>query len=142
MNKTLSSLSLILASFILAWLAFLVLPGIFDVWRLQSNDVLFRLRYQLMGTRPIYHKCDETILGHVFCSFLAFVLIKELQSRLETRGHKLEWRDVIRDLDRLQEIEIKQDQKRFVLRTEATGTCGKVFQATGVAMPPTVRQVA
>jgi hypothetical protein len=40
--------------------------------------------------RPIYHKCDETIRGHVFCSFVALVLRKELQDRLERRGWSLE----------------------------------------------------
>ena len=28
----------------------------------------------MLETRPIYHKCDDTIRGHVFCSFLALVL--------------------------------------------------------------------
>jgi transposase len=36
----------------------------------------------LLETGPIYHKCDETIQGHVFCSSLALVLRKELQDRL------------------------------------------------------------
>jgi transposase len=26
----------------------------------------------ILETRPIYHKCNETIRGHVFCSFLGF----------------------------------------------------------------------
>lgn len=102
---------------------------------------LFRTLKSVLSTRPIYHKRDETILGHVFCSFLSFVLMKELQNRVEQKGYDLEWADVIRDLEGLEEIEIEQDGKRFLLRTEATGTCGKVFQAAGVAMPPTVRQV-
>jgi hypothetical protein len=68
--------------------------------------------------------------------------MKELQDRVEKKGYDLEWADVIRDLDRLQEIEIQQDEKRFLLRTDARGTCGKVFQAAGVAMPPTIRQVS
>lgn len=42
-----------------------------------------------------------------------------------------------------QETELEQDGKRFLLLlTEASGTCGKVFQAAGVAMPPTVPRVA
>jgi len=110
-----------------------------QLWMVES---LFRTLKSILETRPIYHKRDETILGHVFCSFLSFVLIKELQTRAERNGYALEWADVIRDLDRLQETEIEQDGKRFLLRTEATGTCGKVFQAAGVAMPPTVRQTA
>jgi transposase len=102
----------------------------------------FRSCKSLLQTRPIYHKCDETIRGHVFCSFLALVLRQELQARLEERGHEFEWADVIQDLDRLQRIEVEQDGKRFLLRSEVQGTCGKVFQAVGVALPPTVQQVA
>jgi Transposase DDE domain len=100
----------------------------------------FRSSKSLLQTRPIYHRCDETIRGHVFCSFLALVLRQELQSRLEARGHELEWADVISDLERLQVVEVEQDGKRFLLRSEVQGTCGKVFQAARVAIPPTVRQ--
>ena len=102
----------------------------------------FRSCKTLLQTRPIYHKCDETIRGHVFCSFLALVLRQELQARLEERGHELEWADVIADLDRLQLVEVEQDGKRFLLRSEAQGTCGQVFQTVGVALPPTVQQVS
>jgi hypothetical protein len=102
----------------------------------------FRSCKSLLQTRPIYHRCDETIRGHVFCSFLALVLRQELQSRLEERGHELEWADVIGDLDRLQMVEVEQDGKRFLLRSEVQGSCGKVFQAVGVAVPPTVQQVS
>ena len=38
----------------------------------------FRSCKTLLQTRPIFHRCDETIRGHVFCSFLALVLRQEL----------------------------------------------------------------
>ena len=101
----------------------------------------FRSSKTLLQTRPIYHRCDETIRGHVFCSFLALVLRQELQARLEERGHAFEWADVIADLDRLQMVEVEQEGKRFLLRSDVQGTCGKVFQAAGVAIPPTVQHV-
>jgi hypothetical protein len=110
--------------------------------RLWMVEHWFRSCKSLLQTRPIYHKRDETIRGHVFCSFLALVLRQESQARLEERGHDLEWADVIQDLDRLQMVEVDQDGKRFLLRSEAQGTCGKMFQAAGVALPPTVQQVA
>ena len=109
--------------------------------RLSMVEQWFRSCKTLLQTRPIYHHRDETIRGHVFCSFLALVLRQELQSRLEERGHEFEWADVIADLDRLQVTEVEQDGKRFLLRSDVQGTCGKVFQTVGVAMPPTVRQV-
>src|SRR5205814_2149990 len=110
--------------------------------RLWMVEAWFRSSKTLLQTRPIYHRCDETIRGHVFCSFLALVLRQGLQSRLEERGHELEWADVIGDLDRLQMVEVAQDGKRFLLRSEVQGTCGKVSQAVGVALPPTVQQVS
>src|SRR3954464_8530529 len=110
--------------------------------RLWTVEHWFRSCKSLLQTRPIYHKCDETIRGRVFCSFLALVLRQELQARLEERGREVEWADVIGDLDRLEVVEVEQDEKRFLLRSEVQGTCGKVFQAVGVALPPTVRQVS
>jgi transposase len=109
-----------------------------ELWTVEN---LFRSIKSIVHTRPVFHKCDETIIGHVFCSFLALVLMKELSNRLQKKGWNLEWQDVIRDLERLEEIVVEQDDKRFLLRNESVGSCGKVFQATGVAMPPTVRQI-
>jgi transposase len=109
--------------------------------RLWMVEAYFRSCKSLLGTRPIYHRCDATIRGHVFCSFLALVLRQELQARLEGRGEDLEWADVIQDLERLQITEVEQDGKRFLLRSEAQGSCGAAFQAAGVALPPTVQQV-
>ncbi len=102
---------------------------------------VFRSMKSLLETRPIWHKCDATIRGHVFCSFLALVLRKELDDRLVASGEKLEWGDVTRDLVSLHQAEVDQDGKRFLLRSEAQGVCGKVFAAAGVALPPTVQQI-
>ena len=107
-----------------------------QLWMVED---IFRSMKSLLETRPIYHKCDETIRGHVFCSFLALVLRKELQDRVERQGWSLEWADIIRDLDRLQEVEMSIQGKSYVVRTETKGTAGKVFQACGVALPPTLR---
>ena len=111
-----------------------------QLWMVES---LFRTVKSVLDTRPIYHKRDETIRGHVFCSFLALKLMRELQDRMDARGWQTaEWSDVIRDLDGLSETEFEtSDKKRFVLRSQVRGWCGKVFQAAGVALQPTLRQV-
>jgi hypothetical protein len=102
----------------------------------------FRACKSLLETRPIYHQRDETIRGHVFCSFLALLLRHELQARLKARGQELEWAEVIQDLERVQYVEVEHTGKRFLLRSELQGTAGRVFQAAGVAAPPTVQQIA
>jgi hypothetical protein len=109
---------------------------------LQGVEQLFRSAKSLLATRPIFHKCDATIRGHVFCSFLALMLRKELQDRLAAARLNPEWAEVLRDLDRLQEVEVAQDGKRFVLRTPVTGCAGQLFQTLGVALPPNIRDAA
>ncbi len=107
-----------------------------QLWMVED---LFRSMTSRLETRPLYHPCEETIRGQVFCSFLALVLRKALQDRLARKGWSLEWADIIRDLDRLQEVEMRIEGKSYVVRTKTKGTVGKVFQACGVALPPTLR---
>jgi len=53
----------------------------------------------LLATRPIFHRTDEAIRGHNFCTFLALVLRKELLDRLAARkGATPEWQCLIDDL--------------------------------------------
>jgi len=52
-----------------------------ELWMVEQT---FRDMKSVIDTRPIYHKRDETIRGHVFCSFLALVLKKELDTRFRT----------------------------------------------------------
>jgi Transposase DDE domain len=106
---------------------------------LQVED-LFRTAKALLRTRPIYHSADDAIRGHVFCSFLALVLRKELEDRCRDAGLHPEWGDVLRDLDRLQEVEIARGGKRLILRTPVTGVAGKLFQAARIALPPNIRE--
>ena len=104
-------------------------------------EQLFRQAKTVLATRPIYHSSDMAIRGHVFCSFLALLLAKELEDRLRRHGVATEWGDILRDLDRLQEIRLEQDGKRFLLRTPTTGVAGKLFQAVGVALPPNLQEL-
>jgi hypothetical protein len=107
-----------------------------QLWMVED---VFRSMKSLLDTRPIYHKCDETIRGHVFCSFLALLLRKELEDRLAHKEWKLEWADVIRDLNNLIEMEVAISGKSYIFRGQTPGVAGKVFQACGVALPPTMR---
>jgi hypothetical protein len=46
------------------------------------------------------------------------------------------------DPERLRHVEVEHTGQGFSLRGAWQGTAGRVFQAAGVAVPPTVRQVA
>jgi hypothetical protein len=107
-----------------------------DRWMVED---IFRTGKSLLATRPIFHKYDETIRGHIFCSFLALILRKELEDRLIAAGHDFEWADIVQDLERLCETEIEQHGKVYLLRNPAPGCAGPVLRTLGVALPPLVR---
>lgn len=109
-----------------------------ELWQVER---VFRDIKTLLETRPIFHKRNDTIRGHVFCSFLALILRKELERRLESSGHFFEWADIKQDLKALQEIVIKENGKRLAIRSQCLGTCGKLFQAMRLALPPTIREI-
>ena len=96
----------------------------------------------LLSTRPIFHKLDETIRGHVFCSFLALVLKKALEDRIAALARSGSWPQIIADLDLLTETEIEHDSKRFVVRSAPRPAASLALRAAGVALPPTVREAA
>ena len=110
-----------------------------ELWRVEQ---IFRTIKSILENRPIYHKVDVTIRGHVFCSFLALVLLKELQARLEQRGWTCEWDRLKADLDHLQEVTVQAAGQPFVIRTQTRGAAGQALQAAGVALGPVVRAVS
>jgi transposase len=110
-----------------------------ELWRVEQ---IFRTIKTILENRPIYHKVDATIRGHAFCSFLALVLLKELQTRMEQRGWVCEWDCLKADLDTLQEVTVQAAGQPFVIRTQTRGAAGQALQAAGVALGPVVRAVS
>src|SRR5579864_866128 len=110
-----------------------------QLWTVEQT---FRTAKHLLATRPIFHKLDETIRGHVFCSFLALVLKAELDARIAALGHNGSWPAILADLDALTETEVEQDGRRFLLRSAPRPAAGLALRAAAVALPPTVQAVA
>jgi len=110
--------------------------------QLWTVEAAFRTAKHLLATRPIFHKLDETIRGHVFCSFLALVLKSELQQRIAALGADGSWSEIRADLDSLTETEIVHDGRRFCVRSAPRPAASLAVRAAGVALPPTVQALA
>jgi len=106
---------------------------------LQVED-LFRRTKAIMRTRPIFHSSDAAIRGHVFCSFLALSMQKELDDLMGEAGVTPEWRDLVRDLDRLSQVRIRHRAADWLVRTDAGPMLTRLFKHAHVALPPRARQ--
>jgi transposase len=108
---------------------------------LWTVEDIIRTSKSILETRPIYHKRDATIRGHVFCSFLALLLKQELESRMKQTDLQWEWKEVIRGLDALQQVEANFQGRRFLFRSQLTAHASQAVRATGVAIPPTLQEL-
>jgi transposase len=106
-----------------------------ELWQVER---VFREVKSLLETRPVFHKYDLTIKGHVFCSFLALVVMKELLKEVEQVAG---WDEIKRDLNALYEVVVEQGSKRFRLRSPLLGVSGQVLKGVGIAPPPMVAEV-
>jgi Transposase DDE domain len=110
--------------------------------QLWTVEAAFRTAKHLLATRPIFHKVDATIRGHVFCSFLALVLKAELEQRIAALGRDGSWSEILADLDSLAETEIVHDGRHFLVRSAPRPAASLAVRAAGVALPPTVQALA
>jgi len=105
-------------------------------------EELFRRTKAIMRTRPIFHSSDAAIRGHVFCSFLALAMQKHLEDLMREAKIALEWKELLRDLDRLQQIRIQHRGADWLVRTDAAPSVTGLFRAAHVPLPPRARQTA
>ena len=109
-----------------------------SLWMVEQ---IFRTAKGILDTRPIFHRRDETIRGHVFCSFLALLLQSELRRRMEVAGIEAEWADILRNLNALTETEIAHENKRFLVRSAAKGNLTAILRCAGARLPQTIRML-
>jgi hypothetical protein len=108
---------------------------------LQVENLFLRTK-AIMRTRPIFHSSDSAIRGHVFCSFLALVMQKYLDDLSIEAGVAPEWKVLLRDLDRLQQMRLQYRGADWLVRTDAAPTTTALFRQAHVALPPRARQTA
>ena len=107
-----------------------------QLWMVEN---VFRTMKSGLDTRPVFHRLDRTIRGHVFSSFLAILLRHELERRLVGKGYGFEWNEILCDLASVKDVTAEISGKSVIFRSEMKGCAGKVFQAAGVAIPSAIR---
>ena len=73
--------------------------------------------------------------------FPGLLLKQEFESRMKQTDLQCEWKEVIRGLDGLQQVEANFQGRRFVFRSQLTAHASQAVRATGVAIPPTLREL-
>jgi hypothetical protein len=81
------------------------------------------------------------IAHDVFCSFLVLVAAQRVEPLPGADRKALGVAAIKQDLKALQTLTIEEFGKRFGICSQCQGVCGNLFQAVGVALPPTIREL-
>jgi transposase len=110
--------------------------------QLLNIESMFRDFKSLFDTRPIFHQRDENIVGHIWCSFLAFFLRKVLMDKLEKKSSldklPLEWADIVSHLDKLTVSKYTIQERPITIRSKALPGAVEAFKALGIRLPEIV----
>jgi transposase len=127
-----------------------------SLWQIERN---FRELKSGLEINPVYLRSEDHVRGHIVVCFLALVLEATLIRRMnkealpgtlfkngsgfsadpELEEAKIGYRDTLTDLDKVRAVEIRTNQKRWLVRTESSGKAALAFQATGIRLPPLVQ---
>jgi hypothetical protein len=107
-----------------------------NLWQVEQA---FRDLKSPLELRPIFHRSDANVIGHVFGAFLGLRLKIALQQRVGKAGLKLPWNQVLTDLSSLKAVHIRLDGTDYTVRTDLQGDCYKILQAVGVKPPPRIK---
>jgi transposase len=130
-----------------------------SLWQIERN---FRELKSGLEVNPVYLRTEDHVRGHIVVCFLALVLEAALIRRLkkdalpgglfksgaglsadpELEEAKISYQDTLTDLDKVRAVEIRSNQKRWLVRTESSGKAALAFQASGVRLPPLVQALA
>ena len=106
-------------------------------WRLTEIESTFRVMKSELGLRPIYHRKDERIAGHLFITVLAYHTAHWVRVKLKEDGIHNSWDMIRTKLNRIKRItsRIPKTRTRYLLTNadeDLTPFLERIFQCLGL----------
>jgi len=105
--------------------------------QLLEVEEAFRTLKHTPEIRPVYHRREDRIRAHVLLCWLALLLVRVAEMRVEERlGQRYTWDRIRAELDRMHLGHFRGPAGIVYQRTEMTTFQAHLFQAIGVEEPP------
>ena len=117
--------------------------GLLDAvaWYKDLMDVerSFRQLKDVLALRPIYHRVEPRVKGHIFVAALALLVQRLLERRLDDAGVELSAPQSLQAVETVRLVSFKVDNKRRQGVSTPSGRAGPILKAVGVTetTPPT-----
>lgn len=105
--------------------------------QLLEVEEAFRTLKHTLELRPIYHRKEDRIRAHVLLCWLALLLVRVVELRVEERlGQRCSWARIRTELERMHLGTFRGQAGGVYQRTETTPFQAQLFQAIRLAEPP------
>ncbi|MGC8894611.1 MAG: IS1634 family transposase, partial [candidate division WOR-3 bacterium] len=113
-----------------------------ELWRIERA---FRTLKSSLEIRPMYHWTDRRIEAHVFVCFLALVMARELELRLnkgiESDDERITAEKAIEALGSLKAVKVEIEGGAFIARTEINKEVSAILRTLGIREPHRIVRV-
>ena len=111
---------------------------------LSEVEKAFRCLKDVIEMRPIYHRDDDRVQGHIFVAALAFLLERGLEKKLKAAGSKLSGEAALEALRTIHVVEMEIGSKHKQGVTGGGSRAREVLRALGITTlaPPQALETA
>jgi transposase len=109
-----------------------VLENYHTLWKIENA---FRVLKSTMETRPIFHWTPKRIQGHFVLSFIAFLLERSLEIKLQKNQIALSPEKIKETLNSIELSKVRINQELFWLKAKPKPPAAKILKAMRIKQP-------
>lgn len=103
-----------------------------NLWRIEES---FRIMKTTMKTRPIYHWTEKRIEGHFVLCFIAFLLERNLESKIKSNRIETSPEKIKSALNSLELSEIELNEQKYLLKGKSDSLANKLLNIFRIKHP-------
>jgi len=112
-----------------------ILDAYHTLWKIEES---FRIMKSTMEVRPIFHWTEQRIKGHFVVCFLAFLLERTLELRLQANHTPASPREIQEGLNSLLFTEAEIHGEKYLIKMKPTPTANAILRALRIAPPKNI----
>lgn len=116
--------------------------SLWDTYTMLTDlEGVFRSLKSELGLRPIYHRKEKRVNGHLFITLIAYHLVQTLRCQLKAKGIHDSWQTLRAKMENQQRVTVvlqREDGKTIHLRktTRAEPHQKNIYDALGISVQP------
>ena len=116
-----------------------ILGAYHSLWKIEES---FRIMKTTLETRPIFHWTVKRIKGHFVICFLAFLLERTLEYKLNSNNNALPPMQIRDAIDSVQFAQVEINGERMLINTKLDKNAKMILKTLGIKQPLNISKSA